>query len=139
MKRAFWLLCAGLVCLMSLGLVGCNKRMPLMMTKKEEVHAQQQRACINQCGIEKSKCLEHCQYSCKHCEKYESTKMAARYKKYIHEQNIQGKRVALQLQSFRDPLQCRKASCDCQADYRVCVGQCRGKIRKQLQVKPFCC
>lgn len=110
-----------------------------MPSHEDYKRAQDERACINQCALKKQACAEHCQYSCKNCEKYEHNNMTKRYKKYIHEQNVQGKRVALQLQSFRDPLQCRKISCDCPADYRVCVGQCKGKIRKRLQVKPFCC
>ena len=101
--------------------------------------AQEERACITACQMQETTCLRSCRYSCKACEAREHDKMVKRYKTYLHEQCVQGMRTALQLQSFRDPLQCRKTSCDCPADYRVCVGSCRGNIRKRLQVKPFCC
>lgn len=98
-----------------------------------------QRACIQQCQIKKTACQNACSTSCKQCEADVNASMIKRYKTYVHEQCVQGERVALQLQSFRDPLQCRKTSCDCLADFRVCVGACRGNIRKSLQVTPFCC
>jgi hypothetical protein len=97
------------------------------------------RACIQQCEVKKKACQKVCSTSCKQCEAEANTSMTKRYKTYVHEQCVQGERVALQLQSFRDPLQCRKTSCDCPADYRACVGACRGNIRKSLQVTPFCC
>ncbi|MDF1646472.1 MAG: hypothetical protein P1U61_05800 [Legionellaceae bacterium] len=121
-------------CLLSAFLLGCS-----FSPKEDAKQAQAQRACINQCGIKKTACESRCTDSCKRCERKEHAKMVKDYKTYINEQAVQGKRVALQLQSFRDPLQCRKTSCDCPADYRICVGECRGKIRKYLQITPFCC
>jgi len=100
---------------------------------------QQERACIKQCEVVKQDCLKRCEYSCKQCDAQAHKKMVDRYQQYIHEQCVKGERVSLQLQSFRDPLECRKVSCNCSADQRVCVGQCKGNIRKRLQVKPFCC
>lgn len=97
------------------------------------------RACIAECQTQKAACQSRCSTSCKQCQADADSSMIKRYKTYVHEQCVQGERVALQLQSFRDPLQCRKTSCDCLADHRVCVGACRGTIRKSLQVTPFCC
>jgi len=131
MQKHCWKILTGflLICLL-----GCSLH-PHEGAKK----AQTERACIDQCKIKQATCSRTCSDSCKQCEREERTAMIKRYKKYIHEQCVQGKRAALQLQSFRDPLQCRKTSCDCPADYRVCVGECRGKIRKYLQITPFCC
>ncbi len=107
--------------------------------REDAKHAQAERACVNQCKIKLAACKQSCTDSCKQCGKENHTQMIKRYKKYLHEQCVQGRRTALQLQSFYDPLQCQKKSCDCLADYRVCVGACRGKIRKYLQVTPYCC
>ena len=108
-------------------------------THEDAVDAQAKRACERTCEQEKNVCLRTCDDSCKACQVRENEKMARLYKTYIHEQCAQGKRVALQLQSFRDPLQCRKSSCDCPADYRVCMSACAGPIYKRLQVTPVCC
>jgi hypothetical protein len=34
--------------------------------------------------------------------------------------------VSRDLNSYRDPLQCRKVTCDCLADNNVCKASCRG-------------
>lgn len=106
---------------------------------EDAIKAQTERACVKQCDIKKAACLRQCRYSCRNCDKAEHAKMVARYKTYVHEQNVQGERVALQLQSFKDPLQCRKTSCDCYADHRICTSACKGKIQKRLLVAPYCC
>jgi hypothetical protein len=42
------------------------------------------------------------------------------------------------LNSYRDPLQCRKVTCNCHADYQVCIQSCSGVIHKQLRVASAC-
>ena len=116
-----------------LGMMSCTS------TREDTQHAQAKRACERTCGAEKNVCVRTCEDSCKQCQKAEDKKTAQLYKNYIYEQHEQGKRVALQLQSFRDPLQCRKSSCDCPADYRVCMSSCTGQIYKSLQITPVCC
>ena len=116
-------------------MLGCSQTSP----HEDALHAQAKRACEKTCGQEQSMCLRRCKDSCKACQVRENKKMVHLYKTYIHEQCAQGKRVALQLQSFRDPLQCRKSSCDCPADYRVCMSSCTGQIYKSLQITPVCC
>lgn len=106
---------------------------------KDVTEAQEKRACEQICLKNEQACLRTCDDSCKACQVREHENMARRYKTYVHEQYVQGKRVALQLQSFRDPLQCRKSSCDCPADYRVCMSACAGPVYKRLQVTPVCC
>lgn len=106
---------------------------------KDAEKAEAKRVCERTCEQKQNACLRVCDDSCKECEQREAKRTARVYKTYIHEQHQQGKRVALQLQSFRDPLQCRKSSCDCPADYRVCMSACAGQIYKSLQVAPVCC
>lgn len=60
------------------------------------------------------------------------------YGRYVHEQEVQGGMVIQELKSYRDPLQCRKVSCNCMADYNVCVQGMSGIIHKRLQVNPAC-
>jgi hypothetical protein len=115
-------------------LYGCS-----LSPHEDTRRAQYDLTCVKQCKIKSAACHHNCTDSCKLCEQQEKKAMKARYKTYLHEQCVQGERAALQLQSFRDPLQCRKISCDCPADYRTCVGACKGSIRKYLQVTPFCC
>ncbi len=123
-----------MLCGFILFLYGCS-----LSPHEDAKRAQAERACIKQCEIKSAACQRQCSDGCKRCEHQAAQAMKARYKTYVHEQCVQGERVALQLQSFRDPLQCRKISCDCPADYRTCVGVCKGSIRKYLQVTPFCC
>ncbi|MCH9756914.1 MAG: hypothetical protein K0U37_06975 [Gammaproteobacteria bacterium] len=131
MQKCKWVI---ITCFLFVFLCGCSS------TPGEDAkRAQAERACVKQCDIKQQRCDRSCRDSCRRCERQEHAAMVKRYKTYIHEQCVQGKRIALQLQSFRYPLQCRKTSCDCPADYRVCVGACRGNIRKSLQVTPFCC
>lgn len=122
-------------------LIGCVSLLSAcsLSPKEDAKRAQALRACIQHCADESAMCFKRCSDSCEQCEHQVNQTMRKRYKGYVHEQCVQGERVTLQLQSFRDPLKCRKTSCDCPADYRVCVGECRGKIRKYLQITPFCC
>ncbi len=106
---------------------------------KDVAEAQDKRSCEQVCLKNQQSCLRTCDKSCATCQVRENEKMVRLYKTYVHEQCVQGKRVALQLQSFRDPLQCRKSSCDCPADYRVCMSACAGPVYKRLQVTPVCC
>ncbi len=131
MQKHCWMIITGFLFMCVLG---CSLH-PHEDAKKAEAV----RACISQCKVKQATCYNTCSDSCKQCEKEERATMIKRYKTYTHEQCVQGRRVALQLQSFRDPLQCRKTTCNCPADYRVCVGECRGNIRKYLQITPFCC
>ena len=123
-----------ILCILLIGLFSCS-----LSPKEDAKRAQALRACIQQCEVKSAVCNQRCNDSCKQCEWEANQAMAKRYKTYVHEQCVQGERAALQLQSFRDPLKCRKTSCDCPADYRLCVGACKGKIKKYLQVTPFCC
>ena len=84
-------------------------------------------------------CAKVCDKSCKTCSKEASCSAARHYNRMVHEQVVQGGMIARELNSYRDPLQCRKTTCNCQADYTVCKAACTGIIRKRLQVGPACC
>ncbi|MDX2345702.1 MAG: hypothetical protein QNK11_02355 [Legionella sp.] len=126
--------CLIMMCGLAVFLSGCS-----LSPHEDAKRAQAVRACIKQCAIKSASCNQRCSDSCTQCEREVNAEMRKLYKGYVHEQCVQGERVSLQLQSFRDPLQCRKTSCNCPEDYRICAGNCRGNIKKYLQVTPFCC
>lgn len=89
--------------------------------------------------LEKLKnCSDSCMNNCRTCSAFSNIGAASRFKKYKHKQLVQGKIVALELQSFKDPLQCRKATCSCQEDFRVCAQSCRGTIYKSRKTVAAC-
>lgn len=99
----------------------------------------QQLACLQTCENQLADCMKVCQNSCANCG-VSATKSAANdFKQFKHQQCVQGAMVARELQSYRDPLQCRKTTCNCQADHKICLQSCTGIIHKRLQVPPTCC
>lgn len=88
-------------------------------------------SCASACAIRMAECTKTCRNNCPLCSVQANEKAAKKYKKYQCEQIIKGKIIALQLNSFRDPLQCRKITCDCPADYEVCMKSCGGRVLKR--------
>ncbi len=82
-------------------------------------------------------CTKVCRNNNLQCSAAATELTAKNYAHYLHEQRVKGEFIALQLNSFCDPLQCRKTTCNCQADYRVCVRACKGTIPKYLHQTPF--
>ena len=83
-------------------------------------------------------CKQHCINNCKNCS-IASTQSATKYfAKYVHEREVEGKKVMRELNSYRDPLQCRKITCDCLSDLEICKMGCTGVIKKRLQKIPYC-
>lgn len=95
-------------------------------------------ACAMTCKSRANVCHQTCRNDCQHCCSYSNQVAAKKYKRYLHEQCVKGEFIALQLNSFRDPLQCRKTTCNCRADYEVCIQSCSGVIHKSLRVAPIC-
>lgn len=83
-------------------------------------------------------CQKACQNNIPRCIACENKQALRSYLHYKKQQCVQGKPVIRELQSYRDPLQCRKTTCDCNTDYRVCAQACTGLIHKRLQVPPTC-
>lgn len=102
-------------------------------------HAQATRVCQQHCLQAYKKCDEICHKNCEDCGTRSYRDAEARYAQYRRERCIQGGVIMRQLQSFRDPLQCRKSTCDCEADLLVCKKSCTGVIPKRLQVPSICC
>ena len=100
--------------------------------------SQEARTCKVRCQVAYERCQEQCHDACKPCVQQGNEQATAAYKRYHHERCVQGKTIVRQLQSYCNPLECRKTSCDCPADYRMCVEGCSGEIHKRLQVLPTC-
>jgi len=91
-------------------------------------------ACIGQQHISQIICRNVC-VQCTHYAK-QTAKYA--YHHYVYEQIVKGDFITRNLNSYRDPLQCRKTTCSCAADYDVCIQACGGIIQKQLTVPGTC-
>ncbi len=70
-------------------------------------------------------CRKLCYDNCFNCIKIDCKKAKRSYNEYVREQFIVSGIIVRRLNSYRDPLQCLKTTCDCCADYRVCQQSCR--------------
>ncbi|KTD61667.1 acyltransferase [Legionella spiritensis] len=95
-------------------------------------------ACRVACQQAAKQCNRVCRNNCPQCTAYANQTAARHYRKYVHEVCVEGGIIARDLKSYRDPLQCRKTTCNCRADYQVCMQSCGGVIHKRLQVSPVC-
>lgn len=119
-----------LCCILLLGLFGCSHNNAL---KKQEI-AQCQQVCVQHFEF----CKNNCVNNCPTCSWASTRSSVINFTKYVNEQKVQGKKVMRELNSYRDPLQCRKVTCDCLADLSVCKQSCSGVVRKRVQVVPNC-
>jgi len=95
-------------------------------------------ACKLSC-IERAKvCKKVCRNNARQCKIYSFHSAARGFKHYFNEQCIEGGIVARDLNSYRDPLQCRKTTCNCRGDFKICVQSCSGLIQKRLRVPLVC-
>ncbi|TAL65145.1 MAG: acyltransferase [Legionella sp.] len=115
-----------LICFMALSLSGCNT---LSISNKP---------CAQMCVQKLNHCKSSCVNNCPACSSASRYKTATNYSKYVHQQRIQGQIIARELNSYRDPLQCRKTTCNCSADFSTCIQACTGVIKKRLQAVPYC-
>lgn len=95
-------------------------------------------ACQVHCQERLTACKANCRNNCRLCDSYAEKQAILRYFTYQHEEFVEGGYIARDLQSFRDPLQCRKTTCDCPADYNMCMQACRGVILKEVRKAPNC-
>lgn len=114
-------------------LISCTiiTKPPLMLTNEEK-------ACKRSCQVQREYCGKICRDSCLQCTRHAYHHAVKRYARYKHEQCVRGEYVMRELQSYADPLKCTKTTCECPAEYAVCIQACDGKIRKRLQVAPVC-
>lgn len=113
------------MCFMALLLVGCAS------TKMATYHAQEVRACHTTCQQKLQECGQVCHDNCFECTQRAIQRAVRHDAQYLREQCVQGRIITRELKSYRDPLQCRKTTCNCWADYQVCAQSCTGIIHKQ--------
>ncbi|MBJ16317.1 MAG: acyltransferase [Legionellaceae bacterium] len=94
--------------------------------------------CYQQCQQKLIACRTDCQHACTNCRQGAYQAALENYRAYLHEQAVQCKPVARELQSYRDPLQCRKTTCHCLSDYQICSQACRHNIIKQRRAPWHC-
>ena len=116
-----------------IGLSGCITKIISEKNARDRVQ------CLERCEERLKNCSGLCHNNCHECSNKNHSATAQHYYRWVHEQVVQGGMVSRELNSYRDPLQCRKTTCNCQADYTVCNAACSGNIRKRLQVGPACC
>ena|SRR3990167_5919171 len=93
--------------------------------------------CNGVCKQHLESCQKTCRNNCIQCNAYAALQTSNSYRRYVHEQCVRGGLVIRRLNSYRDPLQCAKTTCNCSADYQVCKQSCGGVIHKQLFTPPL--
>ncbi len=122
-----------LLCSMTIILLSCA-------TYKDFIQKDQQKTtCHHVCQSKLRHCLAICHNNQRDCSVYAHLYARRQHQKYQHEQTIKGQDQVLELNSFRDQLQCQKTTCECLVDVRICRQFCDGTIRKRLQVVPPPC
>lgn len=99
---------------------------------------QSTKQCLIQCKQSFNSCSKLCVNNCATCSAKANHEMIVNYSEYVHEEQVEGGYVMRRLKSYRDPLQCRKVSCNCSADLAICEQSCTGVIHKQLRAVPYC-
>ena len=96
-------------------------------------------ACMMKCQQSALQCKKTCYNNCPGCCRRANSMANKNFSRYKHEEIVKGGQVVRQAKSYRDPLKCKKTSCDCRADYQICVQTCGGvRLRKTLQAVPQC-
>lgn len=99
---------------------------------------EEQQNCLQMCIKKAHQCRALCRNNCQHCQRIQAHETKRAWCDYRHERKVMGDVLLRQLNSYKDPLQCQKVTCDCQADAMVCSQSCRGLIRKSLTVPRQC-
>lgn len=120
------------ICFLVVGLSSC------VTQPKNSTNIQTKEACQKACVTHFEGCKKKCDTNCQTCSINTYRSASSHYAQYINEKKIEGALIARDLNSYRDPLQCRKISCDCVADLNLCHQTCTGLIHKQLRVVPKC-
>jgi hypothetical protein len=104
-------------CTIILGLAGCQG---LLSQHNSQVVEQ----CGATCAQKLQFCSQNCPDSCANCTCVLQKMAGKNFQKYVYERKVEGKKVMRELNSYRDPLQCRKITCDCVADFVMCKKYC---------------
>ena len=94
---------------------------------------EQQKLSAAHCDQRYQHCKQTCDENEKSCLAKSDARAAVHFARYQHQQNVKGQIVTEEVQAFRDPLACRKATCDCDQDKMMCQQAYRGSIYKRLQ------
>lgn len=94
---------------------------------------EQRKLCIAHCDERFQYCKQTCDENEKLCRMKSEARAAVHFAHYQHQQKVKGQVVMEEVNVFRDPLACRKVTCDCVQDKNMCQQACRGAIHKRLQ------
>jgi hypothetical protein len=118
-------------CLAFLGISACDPQYNLVKSKEIS-------SCKIFCLKQQESCQQRCVDNCPKCYHAATDSAANGFFKYTNVKQVEGGYINRRLISYRDPLQCRKVSCNCTADFLTCNQGCTGIIEKRLQSLPYC-
>lgn len=121
-----------ILCLLGSVLSSC------VVITQNKVYQEQVQQCERLCNSRYVLCSQTCVDNCRHCTRKACGNAAINLAHYLREQMIKGDFIVRQLNSYRDPLQCSKVTCDCVADWYTCKQSCGGVIHKRLQPVRLC-
>ena len=121
-----------LCCVVLLYLSGCATQ------DKTITNGQTLKQCQTICIQHLEACKQNCTNNCRNCSIKSSYTSAVNFTKYVQEKQVQGGIITRGLNSYRDPLQCRKVTCNCPSDFITCKQSCTGVIQKRLRSVPYC-
>lgn len=119
-------------CTVLIVLSGCATQQQIIVKPKDV------NQCLQLCAQRLESCKQLCSNNCPRCSAISTDTTAKNYFEYIHDKQVQGGYIYRGLNSYRDPLQCRKVTCNCTSDFITCEQGCTGVIQKRLQAAPYC-
>ncbi len=131
MKKIKWFLLLFFACTV---LTACFHQ----TTDKSMLTRTEFKQCLAQCYTHYLACQQTCKNNCPTCQRQAWEQAADGYKRYAHQIKVAGDYNVRQLKSYRDPLQCRKTTCNCRADLIACRQACSGTVYKVLRAAPYC-
>lgn len=120
-------------CLILLGLTACAPYRFLVFKPKTPEQAR----CLNVCQKHFEACKYTCVHNCRICKTKSNMSTDLRFMQFANQQMVQGQAVNRDTDSYKDPLNCLKISCDCVADLDACEQACTGMVRKRLISHPL--
>jgi hypothetical protein len=113
-------------------IISCSAQSKILIKAKDP------KQCLTMCIGRFDSCQKTCVNNCAVCSASANRSAVLSDAQYVHEEQVKGGYVVRGLKSYRDPLQCRKVTCNCYADLSTCEQNCTGIIHKQLRTVPYC-
>lgn len=107
-------------------------------TRTEIIPCSKKEGCQMTCKEKLILCKKICVDNCQNCQKISKVKAIKGYNQFVREKHLQGGMVTRRPRAYRDPLECIKTTCNCMADYNVCLQAKTGLIKKSLQTNRLC-